>query len=193
MHADSSLKKSPAAPRWTISASGTLQRSMDGGNTWLDVDVAADQSMSANLPRRAKTQMTAAVNTEAQTAQSDTQSGPASESASGQKTEAKSPARFAAPANVKSIDKQLAAPTIFRAVSVSSDAEVWAGGSGGALYHTVDGGNRWTRVVPSAAGAALTGDIISIQFSDAQNGTLTTSNAEVWTTGDDGQTWQRRQ
>lgn len=207
MHAASSLKKSAAVPRWTINASGTLQRSPDGGQTWLDVDVAVDQSMasqsmSVNLPRRAKTQMPAAANAEAQTAltsqaQSDSQSEPAAEPASGlasgQKTEAKSAARFAAPANVKSMDKQLAAPTIFRAVSVSSTAEVWAGGSGGALYHTVDGGDRWARVVPAAGGMALTGDIISIQFSDAQNGTVTTSSAEVWTTADDGQTWQRQQ
>jgi len=144
MHSDSSLKKSPLGSRWTISASGALQRSLDGGQTWLDVDVAADQSMGANLPHRAKTQMPAAGNAEAQTAltsqaQSDTQTElaaePASGPASGQKTEAKSAARFAAPANAKSMDKQFApaAPTIFRAVSVSSNAEVWPGGSGGAL------------------------------------------------------------
>jgi hypothetical protein len=203
LYADSGLKKSPAAPRWTISAGGTLQRSLDGGQTWLDVDIAADQSMadqsmSVNLPRRAKTQMTAAANAEAHTAltsqpQSDSQSEPASESAAEPKAEIKSQARLAAPANVKSMNKQLAAPTIFRAVSVSSDAEVWAGGSGGALYHTLDSGSHWARVLPSATGIVLTGDIISIQFSDGQNGTVTTSSAEVWSTLDDGQTWRKQQ
>ena len=84
-------------------------------------------------------------------------------------------------------------PRIFRALSVSSNAaEVWAGGSGGALYHTVDGGNRWARVVPSVGGVFLTGDITSIQFYDPRNGTVTTSNAEVWTTPDDGQTWRKQ-
>jgi photosystem II stability/assembly factor-like uncharacterized protein len=83
---------------------------------------------------------------------------------------------------------------VFRALSVSSNAaEVWAGGSRGALYHTLDGGNLWARVVPSDGGMILAGDVISIQFSDSQNGSVTTSNAEVWTTNDAGQTWHKQQ
>jgi hypothetical protein len=111
--------------------------------------------------------------------------------ASEKNTAAKSMARSSATATSKSA----AAPhTIFRAVSVSSNpAEVWAGGSGGALYHTIDGGNRWTRVVPSQAGVLLAGDIIAIQFSDPRNGIVTTSTAEVWTTVDTGQTWHKQQ
>jgi photosystem II stability/assembly factor-like uncharacterized protein len=60
------------------------------------------------------------------------------------------------------------------------------------LYHSVDAGNSWARVLPSAAGRVLTGDILNIQFSDPRNGTVTTSTAEVWTTLDDGQTWQKQ-
>ena len=76
---------------------------------------------------------------------------------------------------------------------MSSDAaEIWAGGSGGALYHTLDGGDLWVRVLPSAAGIDLTGDIVGIQFSDPRNGTVTTSNAEVWATSDDGQSWRKQ-
>jgi photosystem II stability/assembly factor-like uncharacterized protein len=83
--------------------------------------------------------------------------------------------------------------TIFRAVSVTSNAsDVWAGGSGGALYHTLDGGNRWIRVIPSDAGVGLTGDIVGIQFSDTRNGIVTSSSAEIWTTLDGGQTWHKR-
>jgi hypothetical protein len=136
LHIDPSLLKSPAAPRWIINASGALQRSLDAGKTWLDVNVAADQSTGANPP----------------------------------------------------------APTIFHALLVSSNAaEVWAGGSSGTLYHTLDGGSRWARVLPSDSGLLLAGDIISIQFSNPQNGTVTTSNSEVWTTIDDGQTWHKQQ
>jgi|HubBroStandDraft_1064217.scaffolds.fasta_scaffold00129_39 hypothetical protein len=144
---DPGLMKSQKVLRWTISATGALQRSLDGGKTWLDVNVAAtsSQPMSANLVRSRSSTTTPAI-------------------------------------------------TIFRALSVSaSDAEVWAGGTGGALYHTTDGGNRWARVVPSADGIVLTGDVITIHFPDPGNGAVTTSTREVWTTADGGQTWQKQQ
>ncbi len=91
---------------------------------------------------------------------------------------------------IKTPKGQAAAP-IFRAV-VATGIDVWAGGSAGALYHSVDGGNRWTRVVPSVAGAVLTGDIVVLEFSDSQHGRVATSTAEVWTTGDNGQSWQKQ-
>jgi Photosynthesis system II assembly factor YCF48 len=139
LHTDPHFLKRGAAPSWAVTVSGTLQRSPDGGKTWLEVDVANKQ------------------------------------------------AQFEAKQSAPVV------PPIFHALSVSSNAaEVWAGGSGGALYHTVDAGNRWARVLPSAAGLMLTGDILSIQFSDPQNGSVTTSTAEVWTTPDDGQTWQKQ-
>jgi len=165
-----------AAPRWTISASGSLQRSFDGAKTWLDVNPAADGS---SLDRRQKTQM----------ATVEVQAESTSEAQLEAQPEAKKQAKF------KNNEKQPAptAATIFRALSVSSNAaEVWAGGSGGALYHSVDAGNSWARVLPSTAGLNLTGDILSIQFSDPRNGTVTTSTPEVWTTADDGQTWQKQ-
>jgi hypothetical protein len=180
LRADAGLMKSQGVPRWTIGATGALQRSLDGGKTWLDVNVAVDQSMGANFVSGSQTEV---VTTEAQ-AQTRTVT----------KTDASKAKSNGAPA-AKSGDAGpvSSASTIFRALSVSSNAaEIWAGGSGGALYHTLDSGNRWSRVVPSAAGIVLTGDIISIQFTDPRNGTVTTSNAEVWTTVDDGQTWHKQ-
>ncbi len=165
LHTDPSLLKGPPAPRWTISAGGGLQRSFDGGKTWLDVEVAAKSSAVMAVE-----------------AQADSNSEVQPEV----RAEGKKQADFKA--------KQSAVvPTIFRALSVSSNAsEVWAGGSGGTLYHSVDAGNSWVGVLPSGAGLVLTGDILSIQFSDPRNGTVTTSTAEVWTTPDDGQTWQKQ-
>ena len=81
--------------------------------------------------------------------------------------------------------------SVFRAATAFG-SEVWAGGSAAALYHSSDSGLHWTRVVPSASGAILTGDITSIEFSDPQHGTVTTSAGEVWLTADAGRTWTRK-
>ncbi len=87
--------------------------------------------------------------------------------------------------------KRDASAPIFRAVAASGP-DVWAGGSGGALYHSHDAGNHWTRVTPTSAGAVLTGDIVSLEFPDMQHGKVSTSSGEVWTTSDAGQTWQKQ-
>jgi hypothetical protein len=80
---------------------------------------------------------------------------------------------------------------VFRAV-VANGAEVWAGGSGGLLYHSVDAGSHWTPVVLKANSVALTGDITSVDFSDVKHGRVTTSTSEVWTTADGGASWQKQ-
>lgn len=80
---------------------------------------------------------------------------------------------------------------MFRAVAATG-TDVWAGGSGGALYHSTDAGDHWSRIMPSSSDAILTGDVVSLEFIDMQHGKVSTSTAEVWTTSDAGQTWQKQ-
>jgi hypothetical protein len=95
--------------------------------------------------------------------------------------------------NKKARNKDQANPVvIFRAVSAVGP-EVWAGGSSAMLYHSLDSGNHWTRVVPLESNGSLTGDIVSIEFPDAQHGTVATSAGEVWLTTDDGHVWHKQQ
>ena len=111
-----------AAPRWTLTSEGTLQRSLDFGRTWQIVQVARQAT--------------------------------------------------------------------FRALAASGK-DIWVGGAKGALYHSTDAGQSWTQVQPLAAGQALTGDIIGVEFSDALHGKLSMSNQEIWTTEDGGQSWRK--
>ena len=87
--------------------------------------------------------------------------------------------------------KPAANPPAFRAV-VANGADVWAGGSNGLLYHSVDSGGHWTRVLPFSGSTVLAEDIVSLDFPDALHGKIMTSTPEVWLTSDGGQTWQRQ-
>lgn len=85
----------------------------------------------------------------------------------------------------------LDANVVVRAVSALG-ADVWAGGNGGMLVHSVDSGASWQRVVPSVDGRQLSGDIVSVEFTDAAHGNVATSSGEVWTSDDGGRTWSVR-
>ena len=151
------LATTPALlPRWSISATGRLQRSFDQGSTWQDVDVDANSAATSTSP------------------ESFTKTSRAKEKDT----------------DKKALKGGVAAPT-FRVVTALG-SEVWAGGSAGALYHSADAGSHWTRVLPSAAGTNLSGDIVGLEFSDPQRGRITTATREIWTTSDDGQTWQKQ-
>jgi hypothetical protein len=151
-----------SAPRWSISSTGGLQRSLDQGATWQDVDVNVNSVPAANFVGNTTTMEAAAARSRAKDKASDKKSQP---------TEA--------------------APLVFRAVAANGP-DVWAGGTSAALYHSLDAGHRWARVLPSSGGAVLAGDVVAVQFSDTQHGTVTTSTGEVWGTGDGGQTWQKQ-
>ena len=77
----------------------------------------------------------------------------------------------------------------FRAVSAKG-AEVWAGGEGGALYHSSDSGNHWSHVALPAEIASAT--IVRVEFTEAAHGTLATSAGESWATSDAGATWKKK-
>jgi hypothetical protein len=87
--------------------------------------------------------------------------------------------------------KEQTSPPVFRTVAANG-LEVWAGGAKGLLYHSTDAGAHWTHVVPSAGGAVVAGDILTIEFPDAQHGRIVTSAGETWITSDRGLTWQRQ-
>ena len=120
-----------ASPRWTITATGRLQRSFDAGKTWEDVSVNAE---TGETQKR----------------------------------------------------------VVFHAVAALGP-EVWAAGSGAMLYHSSDSGTQWQQVFPFAMGVQPAGDITGIQFSNPQEGKISTSAGEVWTTSDNGRTWQKQQ
>ncbi|MFY9911708.1 MAG: YCF48-related protein [Candidatus Sulfotelmatobacter sp.] len=93
--------------------------------------------------------------------------------------------------NVNAEAGQAQTKLVFRAVAVIGP-EVWAGGSGAMLYHSSDSGTLWQQVFPSTVGAQPAGDITKIEFSSPQQGEITTSAGEIWTTSDSGQTWRRQ-
>jgi len=77
-------------------------------------------------------------------------------------------------------------PTTFHVVSVVGN-NVWAGGNRGALFHSSDGGQNWSKQPL----AGETGTIVSIQFSDAAHGVVTTDGGARWSTADGGASWTR--
>lgn len=84
----------------------------------------------------------------------------------------------------------IASQARFRALAANG-MDIWVGGTNGALYHSIDAGRRWMQVQPSVNGQPLTADIIGVEFTDPQHGTLTTSANETWGTADGGQSWSK--
>jgi photosynthesis system II assembly factor YCF48-like protein len=78
--------------------------------------------------------------------------------------------------------------TGFRAVAVIGN-DVWAGGNGGALFHSSDQGQQWGRVGVVTSGVTVTATIVSIQFDDPQNGVVITESGLRCSTSDGGLTW----
>ena len=76
----------------------------------------------------------------------------------------------------------------FRVVSVVGN-HVWVGGSGGALFHSHDEGQNWEQVALTTPSGSETAIIVSIQFDDAQHGTVSTDTGTRCSTIDGGGSW----
>ncbi|HSD64056.1 MAG TPA: T9SS type A sorting domain-containing protein [Ignavibacteriaceae bacterium] len=78
--------------------------------------------------------------------------------------------------------------TTLYTVSVVDDSVAWAGGTGGKVLRTVDGGITWTQV---GAGALGTDDVYNIFGIDSSNALCTTSSTTtyIYKTTDGGATW----
>jgi photosystem II stability/assembly factor-like uncharacterized protein len=79
----------------------------------------------------------------------------------------------------------------FRAIAALGN-EVWTGGTGGALFHSVDGGATWSRAGINSGENTVTETIVGIQLRDTQHLTVTTASGSEWVSEDGGQSWQKK-
>jgi hypothetical protein len=87
----------------------------------------------------------------------------------------------------------------------SRDADVWAGGERGVLFHSADGGASWNQVRPSIDDEALSSDITGIHIlrndsrgTEASNGVenpyqiiLSAGAQQTWSSADGGKSWSK--
>lgn len=75
---------------------------------------------------------------------------------------------------------------------LAQGADVWVGGFGGMLWHSIDFGVRWSRIEPkSETGAPLRDTIRQIASPAPDRLEITLDSGDRWLTADDGLTWQR--
>jgi len=93
--------------------------------------------------------------------------------------------RELAPGNWEtSLDKPHTAFTVVAAVG----QDIWAGGTHGALYHSVDGGKTWRPIFLPGIGDQT---VTAIEFRDVWHGQVSTPEHHSWTTTDRGDHWQQ--
>ena len=79
----------------------------------------------------------------------------------------------------------------FQAIAASGN-DVWAGGAGGALFHSLDAGATWTQVAINSGGNTVTETVAAIQLRDPQHLTVTTASGSSWISEDAGQHWRKQ-
>jgi len=70
--------------------------------------------------------------------------------------------------------------------------ELWAGGKGGDLFHSANGGVTWNQLHPSVQGQTLSDDITHIEIYNPSQIVLSTSSNQSWSTADGGKTWVKK-
>jgi hypothetical protein len=71
-------------------------------------------------------------------------------------------------------------------------SELWAAAPGRILYHSSDAGGHWEALLPEFAGASPAGEIVRLDFTDAQHGRASLSQGETWLTANGGRSWQKQ-
>lgn len=90
----------------------------------------------------------------------------------------------------------------------SHDADIWAGGQAGTLFHSNDNGVTWVLVKPSSKGRQLSSDVTQIDvhgdlrkergankrsaLSAPAEIVVSTRNNETWSSADGGNTWDKK-
>jgi hypothetical protein len=74
----------------------------------------------------------------------------------------------------------------------ATNADVWAGGKSGDLFHSSNAGISWNQVHPAINGQTLADDITHIDVYSATKIVLLTSKNESWSTSDGGTTWDKK-
>lgn len=76
----------------------------------------------------------------------------------------------------------------FRSLALSGTV-VWAAGTRGALFRSIDSADHWQQAILHYRGQPIQADITFIHFNDAQHGEFRTSEGQRWVTGDGGYRW----
>jgi len=70
-----------------------------------------------------------------------------------------------------------------------SGTTVWAAGTNGALFRSLDAAEHWQRAILKYRGRQIVADINVIRFTDAQHGEFFTADGQHWITIDGGFRW----
>ena len=74
----------------------------------------------------------------------------------------------------------------------SHDQDVWTGGQAGTLFHSADSGVTWLQVKPSIKAQPLASDVTHIDLHGPAEVVISTSNHEIWSSADNGKTWEKK-